>query len=101
MKKLYREKRRTLIEVLTDAFGDTITISGDSTGLYVVAAFHALEFTDDLLEHLYREGVRLYRVEDHAIRKGKHAHKVILGYGNLRKEAIIEGVNKLKSVLGK
>jgi GntR family transcriptional regulator / MocR family aminotransferase len=101
MKKLYREKRQTLITHLRQVFGETVTITGDSTGLYVVAEFTAQEFTPALLEELVAAEVRVSPVEAHAIVKGRHRNKIILGYGNLSLTAIATGVARLAQVLRK
>jgi GntR family transcriptional regulator / MocR family aminotransferase len=51
------------------------------------------------VRNLEEAGVRLYPVERHAIGKGGHQSKVILGYGNLTQEEIEEGVRRIKTVL--
>ncbi len=99
MKKLYRKKRQILIRCLQDTFQDQIAISGDSTGLYVVVAFQNLIFSDDLMERIEEHDVRIYRVEDHAILKGRHRHKILVGYGASDAENIQEGVRRLKEAL--
>lgn len=52
-----------------------------------------------MLADLEEGGVRLYPVERHAIRKGRHQSKVILGYGNLTPGEIEEGLRRMKTVL--
>ena len=99
MKKLYRAKRALLLEELTRTFGNRIAISGDSTGLYVVAAFNGIEFTAQRLEDLLEHGVQVTTVEESAIVKGRHAEKILLGYGNLQFEEIQTGVQRLFSAI--
>ena len=99
MKKLYRAKRKILLEELTRTFGDRVSISGDSTGLYVVAAFDGTEFTAQRLEELLEHGVQVSTVEESAIVKGRHAEKLLLGYGNLQFEEITTGVQRLAVAL--
>ena len=41
-------------------------------------------------------GVEVDYAEDYAIIKGKHKGKLVLGYGNLDKAQIEEGVRRLK-----
>lgn len=101
MKKLYREKRAIIIACLKSAFSDNIVISGDSTGLYVVAEFHNINFSEDLMQNIHQQNVRIYRVEDHAMIKGKHLNKVIIGYGNLTEDEITRGIERLKHALDK
>jgi GntR family transcriptional regulator/MocR family aminotransferase len=99
MKKLYREKREMLIACLQKAFGDQISISGDSTGLYVVVEFKQITFSDEVIERIQQQNVRIYPVEDHAIRKGLHKNKILLGYGNLPIEKIPTGIECMKNAL--
>lgn len=99
MKKLYREKREMIIECLKSAFSDNMIISGDSTGLYVVAEFRNIDFSEDIMKKIHQQNVRIYRVEDHAMIKGKHTNKVIVGYGNLSRDEIKIGVERLKYAL--
>ncbi|GAG95469.1 unnamed protein product, partial [marine sediment metagenome] len=72
MKKLYKGKRKILIDKLKDEFKSSIKISGDSIGLYIVVEFKNVIFTDQILKKLLDNKVRVYRVEDHSIIKGKH-----------------------------
>src|SRR3972149_9229080 len=70
-KRLYNEKRKAIISILQGEFDNTVQISGDWTGLYLVAEFKNIIFTDQLIIRLLENKVRVYRVEDHSIRKGK------------------------------
>ena len=38
-------------------------------------------------------------MEDHAIEKGKHHNRIILGYGHLKNEEIKEGVTRLHKAI--
>ncbi len=98
-RKIYRKRRMAVINALTTDFPYQVHIHGDATGLHLVAEFPGKEFTEQTLMDLKHAGVRIYPVEIHAIRKGYHLNKVILGYGNLTIEEIEEGVRKMKTVL--
>jgi GntR family transcriptional regulator / MocR family aminotransferase len=99
MKKIYRKRREALIEALTTHCSQSPRISGDATGLHLIAEFQRRTFTEQMLADLEEAGVRLYPVERHAIRKGHHGSKVILGYGHLTPGEIEEGVRRMKTVL--
>ncbi len=96
MKKLYRKKRDRLLELLGQAFGERVDVSGDATGLYVVARFGGVRFTDALVERASQAGVTFARVEEHAVTSGRHTDKIILGFGNLSLGEIEEGVRRLR-----
>jgi GntR family transcriptional regulator/MocR family aminotransferase len=96
MKRIYRQRRSTIIEQLHTAFGDRVHILGDATGLHIVAAFPGIDFTNPtILEEVKQADVHVYAVEHHAIRKGAHCDEIVLGYGNLSSEQIAEGVRRL------
>ena len=99
MRKVYMKRREVLREVLIQKFGESVEISGDSTGLHLIVEFKEVEFTEDLIDRLYQNHVKVYPVEHHAIDKGKHVNKVIVGYGNLREEEIEEGGCRLRTIL--
>ena len=98
-RKIYRKRRMAVINALTTHFTDQVHIHGDATGLHLVAEFPGKGFTEQTLIDLKHTGVHIYPVEIHAIRKGYHRNKAILGYGNLTIEEIEEGVRKMKTVL--
>ncbi|OUQ85132.1 GntR family transcriptional regulator [Brevibacillus brevis] len=99
VKKLYKKRRQCLIDALQLAFGDSIRIWGEAAGLHIVAAFPTIHFTPDVLAALEQAGVRVYPVEEHAIVKGNHTDKIILGYGNTNEAQIGEGVERIRAVL--
>jgi GntR family transcriptional regulator / MocR family aminotransferase len=99
MKKIYRKRREALIAALETHFPRQIHIYGDMAGLHLVAGFAGRVLTEQTFADWEEAGVHLYPVELHAIRKGKHQSKVILGYGNLTQDEIEEGVRRIKTVL--
>ncbi|MED1645669.1 PLP-dependent aminotransferase family protein [Brevibacillus agri] len=99
MKKLYQKRRQCLTDALRDTFGDQVAIWGEAAGLHIVAAFSHVRFTPDVVAALEAAGVRVYPVEEHTIAKGRHADKIVLGYGNVGEEKIAEGVARLEKGL--
>ncbi len=99
IKKIYRKRREALIAALETHYPRQIQIYGDVAGLHLVAGFGGRALTEQTFADWEEAGVRLYPVERHAIRKGGHQSKVILGYGNLTPEEIEEGVRRIKTVL--
>jgi GntR family transcriptional regulator/MocR family aminotransferase len=99
MNRLYKKRRACLITCLQDAFGDRVRILGAAAGLHLVAAFRDIAFDGTCLERIKEEGVIVYPVEIHAIKKGRHTHEIILGYGNVPEADIKEGIKRLKKAL--
>jgi GntR family transcriptional regulator/MocR family aminotransferase len=99
MRRVYEKRRKTLIQALVSNFSDTISIHGDSTGLHLIVEFKNIDFSEELLNKVLSNNVRIYSVDTHSYHKGKHLNKIILGYGNVTTEKIIEGITKLKETL--
>lgn len=99
MKKQYQKRRQWLIHQLHDAFGETISIRGDSTGLYVVVEFQEHTFSPETLERIAQNGVLASCVEEHALVKGQYLNQLILGYGNLTHDQIDMGIDRLHAAL--
>ncbi len=94
-KKYYHAKSKLLIHALRQKFGTEVSILGHSAGIHLVASFTDITFDTDLLSRLEKNGLRLPTPEAHAMVKGRHMHEIMIGYGNLTDEAIIEGIHIL------
>jgi GntR family transcriptional regulator/MocR family aminotransferase len=101
MKKHYQRKREVLINELKRAFDGGVCITGDSTGLYVVAEFEKKTFTPKTIHGIESRGIMVYPVGDHCINKRGHSKKLIMGFGNLTVDAIRDGVARLKEALNR
>ncbi|EIJ81732.1 transcriptional regulator, GntR family with aminotransferase domain protein [Bacillus methanolicus PB1] len=100
MKKIYKTRRDHVKKCLLEQFGDKVKLSGDSTGLHMIAEFQNIEFSNEKVKEIIAEHkVKIYPVELHTIQKGMHQNKIILGYGNLTLEEIKEGIHRLKNAL--
>jgi GntR family transcriptional regulator/MocR family aminotransferase len=99
MKRLYQRRRNILINTLNTYFSRQVNILGDATGLHLVAQFQHVEFSQEIIKAIECTGVRVYPVEQHAINKGGHTDKIILGYSHLTHEQIEQGIKQLKKVL--
>jgi GntR family transcriptional regulator/MocR family aminotransferase len=99
LKKVYRVRRAVLVRCLRSRFGDAAEVLGSPAGLHLSARFPGLRFTRDLVERIDAAGVRVYPVEEHALRKGRWTDTLIFGYGMLTPQRIAEGVEKLGGCL--
>ncbi len=100
MKKIYKRIRQTLIESLDSFFPGQVRILGNSAGLHLTAEFQNVIFSEQTLKKALEHGVRIYPVEQHAICNNMHLNRIILGYGNLTKEKVEEGIRRLRTALG-
>lgn len=99
MRKHYLQRRNDVIRELNEQFGDRVEVLGSATGLHLVARFRGCRFNPGFLEEVAAAGARFYPVEPHAIRLGRHEDKLLIGYGNLSREAIVEGIGILAKYL--
>lgn len=98
MKRLYDSKRRLLIDCLRAAFGQRIQITGELAGLHMLVSLdREITYKDRAL--LAENGVEVDYAEDYAVVKGRFKNMLVLGFGNLEKSEIEEGVNRLKRSL--
>ncbi len=95
MKKSYQKKRNILISTLKETFGSGVKIYGENAGIHIVAGFENRCFDLNGKLELCHNRVRIQSVEKHVINKGDHTHQLIFGYGNLTREEIVDGINKL------
>lgn len=99
MRKLYFKRHNTLIESLLSTFDNSVTIQGESTGLHLIAMFKDVEFTEPLIKFLYQNGVAIYPIWIHSLRKDYPKNSIILGYSHLSCEMIQKGITLLKENL--
>lgn len=99
MKRKYRSRRDFLINRLTDLFGDSVKISGASSGMSIVAAFDGIRFTDELTRKMLQNGVYAVSVESQSIHKGVHESELILRYTGLTEDELRLGAERLHAVL--
>jgi GntR family transcriptional regulator / MocR family aminotransferase len=99
MKKVHRAHRKVLVDSLRRRFGDRVEVLGSAAGLHLCARFRGVRFTRALLERIRQAGAMVHPVEEHAIRKGRWADTLILGFGMLTPARIQEGVTVLAGVI--
>jgi GntR family transcriptional regulator/MocR family aminotransferase len=99
MKKVYRAKRDLLISNLKKAFPENLKISGESTGLHLVAEFPGIIFDDQMLYEIKKTGMVIHPVNEHSFQNKDHASKIIIGYSHLNHQEIVTGVAQLKEAL--
>lgn len=99
IKKVYLKKRNLLINHLKQRFNDKILITGETAGTFIVVTFVNHTFTSSTLKKLEEHNVTLTTFEENALNKNRNLHKVIMGFGNLPENLIIEGVKRLHKAL--
>jgi len=98
-KKHYASKCAFLIETLNKEFKNEVEIFGQTAGIHLMAKFKNFVFTDTLIDELRKKGININTVEEHAIKKGRYNHHILLGFGNLKNAEIAEGIKILKRTM--
>lgn len=96
MKREYRVRRDHLIACLRREFGSRVRISGETSGMNLIAAFDGVSFTEEAMQTLIRCGVYAVSVEQQAAHKGSHADELILRYAGLTPDELSLGVSRLR-----
>lgn len=99
-RKIYREKHDILLQELKPLL-KRFRISGEDAGLHLLLSLRDKSITEqELVGRAKESGVRVYAFSEARVVQGAEAGNptVILGYGGLRKEEIMEGIAKLKQV---
>jgi len=99
MRKHYHNRRKTLEQALKNNFGDHVKILGSATGLHLVARFQGINFSQDQLDKVERRGAKFYGVWGHSFNTRENRDKLLVGYGNLKREDIVKGVEILAESL--
>ncbi|NJO41442.1 MAG: PLP-dependent aminotransferase family protein [Cyanobacteria bacterium RU_5_0] len=96
MKKLYRQRRDTLKQLLNEYFPEQVRISGDSTGLHLVAELNEIDFSPDRLHKIEQQRIRIYPMSIYAPSQEKYQKQIVMGFGNVAIEDIKLGIQRLK-----
>lgn len=99
MRKIYGERRGTLLKALEESFGNNWIAYGDSAGLHLALEFPGLKFDDAFRKGCLQNGINITPMEYHCIQKGVHTDKLLIGYGHLEAREIQTGVGLLHSFM--
>lgn len=96
MRKLYKEKHDFLLEQLR-GFEKGFAVSGENAGLHLLLTSRKQIPEKVLLDAARKEGIGLYGISEALIGKGmEKSSTVLLGYGELEKEEIRQGMECLR-----
>lgn len=99
MRKLYRQRRNALRQHLMLSFGNQIKLLGETTGLHLVAKFDQINFTEDTLQQIKQQQVKVYPVSAYTKAGSLYHNQIVLGYGNLSVAAIETGIQRLRTAI--
>ncbi len=98
MRKLYKGKHDRFLTEL-QSFGDRIVILGENAGLHLVILWKEKE-AEEIIKKGEEAMVKLYPLTGNYIgQEKKYENMVIAGYGGLKEEEIVKGIQILKDAL--
>ncbi|MFH1879428.1 MAG: PLP-dependent aminotransferase family protein, partial [Bacillota bacterium] len=99
MKRVYGEKRDTLLDAIRAAFGNAAIPWGDASGLHTALQFPGHAFGPPFIGRCADAGIRISPVSQYCASGDEHTDKLLLGYGHLQAEQIREGIVKLLQLI--
>ena len=99
MRKRYKKKMHCMVNALRDMFGDSIKIFGTNSGLHVAVVFPEPLFDAQSIRIFLKHKVSVDLLTDYTIHQQETCDTLILGFGNLEQNAIIEGAKRLKAAV--
>jgi len=97
MRKLYQSRNKALIAAIQREMGDRVETIGQKAGLHLLADVRGRDFAE-LIESASLRGVKVYSPRSHWMNpESCPGSYVMLGFGGVTEEAIVEGVRRLKA----
>ncbi len=101
MRLVYEQRRQTLVESLIDQFGDQVAILGDDAGIHMMIQLPiAVKYEATILQRTQSLGLGIISASGCYLDRSHQSGGVelLLGYGEMSKDKIVEGVKLLAQV---
>ena len=95
MRKIYRSKHDLLLECLKP-FGEFFQVSGEHAGLHLLLAAKGDVSEEELIRAAAERGVKVYGLSGSMVDISNRKATILLGFGGLENEAIVEGTKLLE-----
>lgn len=95
MRRIYREKRNLLLNAIDQSISHEAIVWGDASGLHTAVQLPGMKLNDSFIQRCYEDGIRLKLVSDYVPKPSTHHDKLLIGYGHLKHDKIVEGVQAL------
>ncbi|QHT62509.1 PLP-dependent aminotransferase family protein [Paenibacillus lycopersici] len=95
MRKRYRVKRETLVELLRRHLPEAVRVGGSGSGLHLELSVSASAGAGRLIELARQAGVLVYGSQDEPARLDGGSPKIYLGFGGVKEEDMERGVRLL------
>lgn len=95
MRKIYRGKHDLLLECLKP-FEESFTISGEHAGLHLLLTAKKEGQEKTFIRAARENGVKVYGLSDSLVAGEPDKATILLGFGGLKEQELVEGVNLLR-----
>lgn len=95
LRRVYRSKQTVLIQAIRAEMGERATIVGQGAGLHVLLDVNTDESKETLKQRADSAGVNVYFVFSTNAQEPTAAVRVMLGFGGLSQDDIVEGITRL------
>ncbi|MDF2944685.1 MAG: GntR family transcriptional regulator [Herbinix sp.] len=99
MCKVYKRKMKLLTVNIYNTFGNSIVIYGSNVGMHIVVRFPNLIFDEQAKKVLFDQGIGVKSTDEYNLKEEGASDAIVLGFGHLSEEQIIEGVKRLKKAI--
>ena len=94
MRKLYKTKHELLLECLRP-LSERFVISGENAGLHLVLTAKGKVSETELIKAAEEKGIRVYGMSDSLVSENVGKASILLGFGGLSAEEIVQGTKAL------
>jgi GntR family transcriptional regulator/MocR family aminotransferase len=98
MRSLYEHKRKMMLEVLKELFGDRARVLGDNAGINMLVRFNTTISDDDLQYEARKRGVGVTSTRQEYLTGGRQG-EFLLNYGGLTEDQIRRGLTVLADII--
>lgn len=98
LRSLYRDRRNELVGALKKRFGNKVSISKQTSGVFILARFESRLNTDEIISRAAKLGLGLTASRDFYMGKAPK-NEFVLGFASLDSKKIQEGVKRLANVI--
>lgn len=97
MRTTYRRKQSTLLTLITEKFGNQVTVIGVDSGLHILLEVHNSMTESELINHAEKVGVKVYPTSVYYdVNTYSLNPMVLIGYGGVTESEIHNGITLLQ-----
>lgn len=96
MRKIYRLKHDTLVQIISHNMPDSVQINSSGSGLHIELSIDTNVSVEKLIELARNEGVLVYGSQDPQLPSNSSKPNIYLGFGGIKEGEMVLGVQLLK-----